>query len=203
MNITRLLVIIALLCTLSCKKKPSDPPKENSIQTGEVTIAGQEYPTVRIGNQIWISTNYKGTGGIVGNQSKYGKYYTFEEMKQLVLPQGWRVPTESDYHKLIAATGTVWENSTVTNPQLIKKLVSASGWKNVQGNNTLGFNLYPGGYSVNNSVPLDGDLGELWIEDGKTFCIMENGNLSNHRVIFYAKSQAPDRFNIRLVRDVQ
>ena len=200
MKTTRLLILIALLGTLSCKKKTPDPPKE-VLQTGTVAIGGQDYPTVKVGDQIWTSANYKGSGGITGNKTEYGKYYTYEEMKQVVLPQGWRVPLETDFQKLVAFAGIVWQNNTITNPEMIKKLASASGWKNVQGNNSLGFNLFPGGYSVNNAAPADGDLGELWMDDGKTFCIIEGGNLTHHRIVFYAKSPAPDRFNLRLVRD--
>jgi uncharacterized protein (TIGR02145 family) len=201
MNASRLLILLAFLVTLSCKKRPSDPPKDIVPLTGKVIINNEEYPTVKVGNQIWTSTNYKGAGGIAGNKPEYGKYYTFEEMKQIILPQGWRVPSENDYQKLIASAGMVWQNNAITNPQLIRQLGSSSGWKNVQGNNASGFNLYPGGYSVSNTVPLDGDLGELWMDDGKTFCIMESGNLTSHRIIFYAKSPAPDRFNLRLVQD--
>ena len=194
-------VIILTTILFGCKKEETAlEPKD------KVLISGMEYPTVQIGNQIWTSVNYGGDGGISYSQAnskpEYGRYYSFTEMQQVSLPQGWRIPTEADFKELTRSVGVIFNNSKVENPELIKKLVSKANWKNVPGDNSSGFNAYPGGYSVNNSSPMDGDLAEFWMQDGKTFCIMESGNFTAHRIVFFANSNQPlDRFNLRFVKD--
>lgn len=200
-------ILIALSTIISCKKDKKDPDFVEPDRTGKIVISGIEYPTMETGNMVWTCANYKGEGGIVysgtANKPEYGKYYTFSEMESVALPEGWRVPSEADFRELAKSVGIIFNNnSTVTNPEMIKKLASKTHWKNVPGDNSSGFNAYPGGYSVNNQPPLDGDLGEFWISDGKTFSIMESGNLSTHRILFYAKTNQPlDRFNLRFVKN--
>ncbi|WP_256009806.1 FISUMP domain-containing protein [Desertivirga xinjiangensis] len=83
------------------------------IETGKVVISGLEYPTVKIGNLIWTSANYKGDNGIFYDQAnskpEYGKYYSFSEMQQVSIPQGWRIPTEADFRQLAESVGVVFD----------------------------------------------------------------------------------------------
>ncbi|WP_207426744.1 FISUMP domain-containing protein [Pedobacter sp. SYSU D00535] len=195
---------ILILIQFACKKDKD--PVEPEQQPGQtVTISGKAYPTVEIGTLIWTSSNYDGPGGIPYDASnskpEYGRYYTAPEISQVQLPQGWRIPTVNDYVKLMESQGIVLENYHATNQPNIKKLVSATRWKNTQGTNASGFNAFPAGYSFNNSSPMDGDISEFWTSEAITVSIQEGANL-NHRVAFYGNQNNPSyRHNLRFVRD--
>lgn len=204
---TSVFLFLVSFLTISCKKEHTEKePDPKTNPTGEIIINGKKYTTVRIGNQIWTSSNYEGQGGIAhtGNSPKpeYGRYYSFSEIQEISVPSGWRIPTEQDFRVLIDTLGIKFQNSTVTNPDFIKKLTSKTNWLHIQGTNESGFNALPGGYSVGGHPPIDGDLSEFWMVDGKTFCIMEGANQISYRLVFYAKSnQLNERFNLRFVKD--
>ncbi|MGN6638316.1 MAG: FISUMP domain-containing protein [Mucilaginibacter sp.] len=134
----------------SCAKKQeaseSDPP--NTIK-----INGVLYPTVSIAGKTWTSRNYNGAGGwnfdTLPDDTLNGKLYTQAEAKAIVLPKGWRLPSQADYNTLLQfalevgdAEGHYYNNDQST-PQI---LMSTSNWTNGSGTNTSGFNAYPAGY---------------------------------------------------------
>ncbi|MGX5687783.1 FISUMP domain-containing protein [Arcticibacter tournemirensis] len=195
------LMLLLITASLSCRKNKKETPE----QTSSVAITGQDYQTIAIGDQIWTVTNYAGAGGIFYDDAKtkpeYGKYYTFEEAKAIVLPEGWRIPSREDFIKLAESQGVVFNGFEALNPEPLKKLVSKSRWKNISGTNESGFNAYPAGYSLNNSAPQDGDICEFWTTDGTTVSIQEGAN-STHRFTFYNDSANPVyKFNLRFVRN--
>lgn len=205
---TKLLTVIlfTLFLATSCKKKDdTEPEKETPLE--KVTIGNKAYDVVKIGDQLWTNTNYSGEGGIwndaTTSKPEYGKFYNYEEVQQFTLPAGWRVPTENDYRKLLASVGVTFQEGQWTNKEKLKSLTSKTNWNNIAGTNTSGFNAYPGGYSINNTYPIGGSNAEFWTSSDRTFSIMESGNFTNYNATFYAKSNQPDRFNVRFVKDVQ
>jgi len=123
---------------------------------------GQEYPLVTIGGQTWMGQNLTyNTAGSKCNDNKceqYGRYYTFE-MAQNACPEGWTLPSKSDWDKLINTFG---------------------GPKNAYTNITDGnLNINLNGYFFN-SASLEGfnDYGYLWTstedENDKAICLWLN-----------------------------
>ncbi|MCL1947175.1 MAG: hypothetical protein FWF51_08535, partial [Chitinivibrionia bacterium] len=122
-----LTVAAATVILTGCAKSENDG-------TGTFTDSrdGQVYKIVKIGNQIWMAQNFNynaegsrcyGEGGIVGrtdkgmpfpdtlseeqireNCEKYGRLYDWETAKKAA-PQGWRLPTDKEWKKLLNAAG--------------------------------------------------------------------------------------------------
>lgn len=141
----KLIRILILCCSIaiSCKKEAQNPQ-----DTSTVSINGNTYKTLAIGNQIWTIENYSGSGGIASSNLAYGKLYTYDEANAVPLPKEWRLPSADDYRTLMLsigatknANGQVSANSTIT-----QKLMSTTGWKFINGNNGSGFNATPAGY---------------------------------------------------------
>ena len=194
-------LIILVAASSSCRKDKKTLP-----QPEQVTIAGRAYPVVKIGAQTWTAMNYGGPGGINYDQQnskpEYGKYYTLQEIRQVQVPAGWRVPTVGDYLALLQSQGITVENYAATNQPAVKKLASKTRWRNIAGNNESGFNAFPAGYSFRESVPMDGDISEFWTSEGITMSIQEGSNGVHHRIAFYSNSSDPGyRFNLRFVKD--
>ena len=138
--------ILSLFCVClalaGCSKK-NDP--------GPVTINGKTYGTVEIGGQTWTTSNYDGPGGTVGplnNESSIGKYYLLSDLSGIVLPNGWRTPTQADYVKLIQSQGSLTPNSdgsfSLLDLAAVANLKSTSDWPTA-GNNNSGINITPDG----------------------------------------------------------
>lgn len=146
-----LLLLPFLLLFAACKKGGTAAPAEQ-----EVTIGGDQHPTVRIGTQEWTADNYNGPGGVVltssGANPKYKKYYTLADLKDLKLPTGWRIPTIADYNKLMSnfSSRKDTEGNIVMNYDETLALRSTTNWEiradDKVGTNTSGFNAYPAGY---------------------------------------------------------
>ena len=195
---TPICTLLAFLLIISIRCNEEQPIANDNT----VIIAGSEYKTVTISGLTWTAVNHAGEGGLVydaaNSRPEYGKYYTFNEVKNITLPEGWRIPTMDDYKKLAASHSIVIPSY---NNEAIKALTSATRWLNVPGVNSSGFNAYPAGYSFNNSQPMDGDIAEFWTYEGNTLSIQEGANASL-RIMFYGGSTDPAyRFNVRFVRN--
>jgi uncharacterized protein (TIGR02145 family) len=112
---------------------------------------GQEYRTVKIGNQIWMAENlnYK-TGNCwaydndESNRQKYGLLYDWKTAKS-ACPKGWHLPTREEWNKLVQTAG----GKDVAG----KKLKSKSGWnENGNGTDDFGFSALPGGFRFGSSA---------------------------------------------------
>ncbi len=202
-----IIIPLLIVTTLSsCKKDPKPKPQPDPVPLSSVIISNKEYATAKIGTHYWTIVNFDAQGGVNYSgtiaRPEYGNYYSYDEMKAITLPAGWRVPTLVDYQALMKAND-IDPSEKVT--ALAKKLTSKTHWLNVNGTNASGFNAYPAGYIFNNSKAIDGDIAEFWVADGKTFSIMEAANKDALRITFYADGDNPAagyRFNLRFVRDI-
>lgn len=123
------------------------------IGTGTAVIGGKEYPTVVIGNQIWLAENLDYAFQTTDPESYYTYYdnsdtykdrgllynhYAAMDLNQhrSTLCPGWHLPTVAEFETLITYIGA----------DAGKKLKSTTGWAN-DGNGTdyYGFNGKPAG----------------------------------------------------------
>lgn len=153
-----------------------------SIVYGYVTDSrdGQLYRTVTIGTQTWMAQNlnYRNTTGssdtvgVCYNNSadscaKYGRLYTWSEVMngstssatspsgvQGICPTGWHVPSDAEWHTLIAVSMDSATSAT--------NLKSTSGWISRNGTDTYGFRALPGGYVSGTSFNYVGYYGYWW-----------------------------------------
>ncbi|MBO9700993.1 MAG: hypothetical protein J7604_12340 [Sporocytophaga sp.] len=198
----KVLAVVFLSLLFSCKK---DDKKEIVPQAQFVEINGDQYPIVSIGNQTWTAANYKGPGGIpydkLNSRPEYGNYYSFEELQNITIPAGWKIPTTEDFIELAESQGVVFIGQNAVKQDAIKNLVSQTRWLNINGNNKSGFNAYPGGYSISADSPIDGDISEFWTNDTATVSIQESADLKNHNIkIYQYLENDPSKFNIRFIK---
>lgn len=117
----KVLTIVFLNLFFSCKK---DDKKEIIPQVQFVEIDGEQYPTVTIGNQTWTATNYKGQGGrpydIFNSRPEYGNYYSFEELQDIEVPAGWKIPSKEDFIELAKSQGVVFTGQNAVKQDAIK-----------------------------------------------------------------------------------
>ena len=126
---------------------------KTAIQTGDNTTGsiyypdekelkdlrdGRVYKTTTIGNQIWMAENmfYQDATSWTFTEATRSSPYN-------VCPNGWKVPSKSDFETLVSAVG----GSSVAGT----KLKATKGWgNNGNGNNESGFSATP--FASNNSV---------------------------------------------------
>jgi len=167
---TKLFLGLALLATLSMVSCKKDKEEEDS---NAIRIDGKSYPTVTIGNRVWTTENFSGSGSGVYYQEDnvhkiaYGKYYTLAEAKAIALPQGWRLPTKDDFKELVKAQGAIWEEDGsyegyTENMDAIGHLLSTTGWPNNLGTNASGFNAQPAGKHDEGDFMLQGYSTYFW-----------------------------------------
>ena len=109
---------------------------------------GQVYKTVKIGDQVWMAENlnFETAASSCYNDSskycdKYGRLYTWTAAMN-ACPDGWRLPSETDFVNLIKAVGGEKEAGT--------KLKFTSGWNDYEGESgngtdAFGFSALPAG----------------------------------------------------------
>jgi len=117
---------------------------------------GQEYNTIRIGNQIWFAENlaYKPSNGNYwaynddqNNVNIYGYLYDWETAKK-VCPTGWHLPTENEWIVLENYLG----GNEIAGGKL--KMEGTSHWlePNTGADNSYGFSALPAGYRDVNGI---------------------------------------------------
>jgi uncharacterized protein (TIGR02145 family) len=203
---TVILLSAMMIIALSACKKNREPEvkPDQPVKTGFINVENKDYPIIKIGQQTWTTVNHAGNGGVAfdnaNSHPEYGKYYTFDEARQIPLPAGWRLPTMPDYVKLAESMGVVF-NADQNNTDALKKLTSKTQWNHISGNNAFGFNAFPAGYIFQNQMPQGGDIAEFWTLDGRTFSIQENGNQTGLRAVFYTNNTTGYRFPVRFVKN--
>ncbi len=142
------LLAISFVFVASCKKSPNNT---NTSKPNSVTINGTNYPTAVIGGQTWTTMNYDGPGGIANpdeQESIYGKFYKIEEAEAVVLPNGWRVPNQDDFKKLLATQGDTsqsYEGTTKVDTNWCSAFMRSTTFWTLPGDNMSGFNGQPAG----------------------------------------------------------
>ena len=134
---------------------------------GEMTDPrdGMVYKTTTIGGQVWMAENLnyfdiEGASSSIKNDWCYwdkpencesaGRLYTWK-VAQRICPEGWRLPTKSDWESLLQEVGAdslneiLWKGSS--------KLKSVSGWENEgSGTDDFGFTALPAGMKFTTST---------------------------------------------------
>ncbi len=131
---------------------------------------GNQYATVKIGNQIWMAENLKSLHYLDGTQIKevytyddaehnsaaYGKLYTWEAVvkKSGICPEGWHLPTDAEWKDLERHLGmaekdvedTGWRDTESEGVKLKKSETDFLWIKySKRGVNTSGFSAIPAG----------------------------------------------------------
>jgi uncharacterized protein (TIGR02145 family) len=149
-----------------------------------VVIGERFYPTVTIGNQEWLAENldFKFSGLDIGptgdpatsaawyydndestygvNGNRYGLLYNWyaakylDDNKATLLPDGWHVPTPTEWGSLSTAVG----GSSVAGT----KLKSTTGWSSGNGDGFYGFEAVPAGYRYTGSFSDLGSCAYFW-----------------------------------------
>lgn len=104
---------------------------------------GQSYVSVKIGKLEWMAENlkYRTSNSYCYNDdenycSQYGRLYESTDV-EVACPDGWRIPSESEYEALIRSAGG---RNFATN-----RLRSSYGWLDRNGSDDYGFGALPAG----------------------------------------------------------
>lgn len=192
-------------------------PSTTPITTGtSVRIGSLYYPTVTIGGQEWLATNYAGPGSLnERNKPQYGTFLEYADLAKIPLPTGWRIPSRQDYIELLESQGlTVYDWGTngedIPSKRLLGQLMATDAWKKKDGyaNNKSGFNAMPADVrrpkGVNNG---EGTNCTLWISDRNSEDDPMSFNIIQLPTDTYAAfspqaiGYAPMLIPVRLVRD--
>jgi uncharacterized protein (TIGR02145 family) len=180
-SITTKILFLFIIFSGACKNK--------EVQTLN-DIDGNNYRTVRIGNQVWMAENLKVTryrnGDVIPNISvpgdweytqtgalcdykndtsnvrAYGKLYNWFAVNDSrnIAPEGWHIPTEAELDTLI----NFLRGDTTAAGKLKEK--GNSHWLigNAESDNVTGFSARPGGYRfADGTFHTKGSNGYWWL----------------------------------------
>ncbi len=130
---------------------------------------GQEYQTVKIGDQWWMAENlaYKASSGCLVYEGvdsyleTYGYLYTWETALK-VCPDGWHLPSDAEYEKLSNFLG----GPDAAGGKL--KETGSAHWEspNTDATNSSGFSAIPGGYNGSEAYQVFiGKMAYFWAYD--------------------------------------
>jgi len=183
--------------------KLADCPELISLISGGggfVEIGGIPYPVVKIGSQLWIAENFKSKIGTLnidyklynGNIEPYGVFYNWNSTNNLssILPNGWRIPTESDVRDLIQFIGG-YKNSYKIRTQ---------GW--TDGTDEYGFNLKPSGdFNDYGNPEHQGSQSNFWTSDAESDSIGIGAFVSDPWIIVSNTNSKNKFYTVRFVKD--
>lgn len=104
--------------------------------------------------------------------SKYGRFYDrYVAGNENICPDGWTVPSETDYENLVKALGGDYD-----------KLKSQTVWEDEEGNNfsfsnESGFNALPVGFLANSGSPIDDGYAAHFRTTGSKSLILRTVNI--------------------------
>ncbi len=168
-----------------------DPFKRGLVKDCE----GNDYKTIMIGTQTWMAENLKTTkyddetlipnviddatwnsltsdaycwfNNDIGNKDIYGALYNWHAVKTGKLcPEGWHVPSDSEWKQLEMALGMTHEQADAFSwrgTDQGTQMKTTSGWNdNGNGTNSSGFSGLPSGYRGNSNFVYIGYYGFWW-----------------------------------------
>ncbi|OVE79450.1 hypothetical protein BVY01_02480 [bacterium I07] len=156
----------------SVSQKAREIKGKSTVSNTVTDIDGNVYRTIKIGNQVWMAENLKGThyrngdpiahvtrtsawsnlstgaycnyDNTVSNVSTYGRLYNWYAVNdsRKIAPAGWHVPTDAEWRTLVDYLG----GSGVAGGKM--KESGTLHWKspNTGATNASGFSALPGGY---------------------------------------------------------
>jgi len=157
-----ILLIAITLVIANCKKAIVEPSTFNYSIFSD-TRDGNNYKTIKIGNQEWMAENldfktatgswsYGSSEDSDPSITKYGRLYTWEAAQQAV-PSGWHLPTDTEWKQLemfLGMSQTEADGIAERGTDEGGKLKATSGWTNNRnGTDVLGFTALPGGFRSN------------------------------------------------------
>lgn len=144
----------------------------------------------------WYYGNDEATYGVDGN--RYGLLYNWyaakylEDNKSTLLPEGWRVPSGTDWDTLATAVGGADTAGTI--------LKSAAGWTNGAGTDDYGFSGVPAGLYTSGSFYALGSFNWFWTPE--TLSSNARGQyLGAEAKMGWGSSAKTEGHSIRLVKD--
>jgi uncharacterized protein (TIGR02145 family) len=121
---------------------------------------GNQYQTVRIGNQVWMRENLKTTryndGSYItgtrdsGEGYNSGKLYSWQAAQGGVCPDGWHLPADSEWQALLIYSGIPPDEVKIFGPlgnnqALNLKDPGSNLWNDPKITNSTGFSAVPAG----------------------------------------------------------
>jgi uncharacterized protein (TIGR02145 family) len=183
-------------------------------------IGGKTYPTVKIGNQVWMAENLDYSKIPYSNYyngassppfEKAGRLYFCYRLLPEYMPAGWHAPTDSEWttlFKQVGGTGTYG-----TDGDAGKHLMATSGWNgDSNGLDTYGFAGLPAGSGgpAEGGVNTYSNLGTRCNWCSSSWASAGEGSMSDsyrYRSITNAgiasRNSTIGRHSVRLVKDLQ
>lgn len=126
---------------------------------GSEVILGDTYGTITIGSQTWTTENlkYVTPSSSATSDAAYGRLYNLTDVQNLVIPAGWRLPTEADF--LVLSSYFPHERMSDGNTGLSGPKQLATG----AGNS--GFNAILGGVLNASNVITDSNEAWFWTKN--------------------------------------
>jgi len=128
---------------------------DNGTQSDSLTDPrdGETYPILKIGDQVWMVENlrFNAPGSKINPDypsEKYGRLYD-GKTAQTVCPDGWHLPSDSEWNQLEMALGMSEDNADKTfwRGEHGESMKSVTGWSEEgNGTNSSEFNGLPAGY---------------------------------------------------------
>ena len=160
-------LVITFIMFLSCKKEKENLP---ACSSATVNYDGKTYNTVSIGTQCWMKENLNTGVRINANVDPTNNYiiekYCYDDLESLcdtygglyqwdeimsysteegirgICPDGWHIPSDSEWMKLVAFLG----GDTVAGGKMKESGITHWTSPNTGANNSSGFSALPAGF---------------------------------------------------------